>query len=323
MTSQTQDLTISDLSVDAQRLTNTISFDYLEKTDVKVEVGTTVSNRQEKTYETEWTITSDNKVQINASVFNSTTGTYKIKIYRQTNPTPAVTFQNGGVIRATDLNRSNKQALFVAEEIRETLNNLALGANPNGDQVLISNSNISSNAQIDGTKISPNFGSQNIVTTGAINASQPSCLLTHPPDTALAHVSSSNTSNGVPITHQNVRHNVGPLNQLCVVTANNSRIQVKVAGTYLVSSLTSGVVQNTPDPSDAVGFVLLKNGSIYDSEQIYAQKNFGAVTGEEYFMSFCFPIVLAVDDYLEVAYQNINGSTALLKKGHFSVTKLN
>ena len=156
----------------------------------------------------------------------------------------------------------------------------------------------------------------------ALTFTKPSCLLRHPPDTSLAHVSTSNTSNGVPITHQHVEHNVGITGQLCVVSNNNSRIQVKVAGTYLVTALTSGVLQNTPDPSDAIGFVLMKNGSIYTDEQTFAQSNFGAVSGEEYVISFSIPIVLAVDDYLEVTYMNINNSQATLKKGYFSVSKI-
>ena len=156
----------------------------------------------------------------------------------------------------------------------------------------------------------------------ALTFTKPSCLLKHPPDTALAHVSNSNTSNGVPITHQDIVHNVGIAGQVCVVSNSNSRIQVKVAGTYLVSALTSGTIANTPDPSDAVGFVLLKNGSIYTDEQTFAQSNFGATAGEEYFLSFCIPIVLAVDEYLEVAYMNINNSQATIKKGYFSVSKI-
>ena len=166
------------------------------------------------------------------------------------------------------------------------------------------------------------YTSNGLEWTEPVTFLKPSCLLRHPPDTALAHVSDSNTSNGVPITHQHVEHNVGIPGQLCVVSNSNSRIQVKVAGTYLVSALTSGTITNIPDPSDAIGFVLRKNGTIYSDEQTFGRSNFGANANEEYIISFCIPVVLAVDDYLEVAYMNIDASTATCRQGYFSVSKI-
>lgn len=196
--SQSQDLVVSDLN--SIPLTNTISFDYLRNTDVKVKVGTTESNQVQRTYNVEWTITQDKKVQLIASVFPST-GTYKVSIYRETDATvPTHLFQSGSSIRADDLNNVNKQTLFVADEVRETINSLALGSNPTGNQILldgariadesidthklknpavdtndilngaVTNDKVNTNAAIQGTKISPNFGSQNIVTTGTITS---------------------------------------------------------------------------------------------------------------------------------------------------------
>ena len=234
--SQSQDLVVSDLT--SIPLTNTISFDYLRNTDVKVKVGTTESNQVQRTYNVEWTITPDKKVQLIASVFPST-GTYKVSIYRETDAsTPTHSFQAGSSIRADDLNNVNKQTLFVADEVRETINSLALGSNPTGNQILLDGARIADqsidsaklkNPAVDtvdiidnavktdkinngavttdkinngavttdkiadtnvttakiadsavtdaklgsgitGTKVTPNFGSQNISTTGTLNA---------------------------------------------------------------------------------------------------------------------------------------------------------
>lgn len=127
MTSQTQDLVITNTS--SIPPSNVISFGYIKKEDVKVELGTTESNRVPKNYDVEWTITSDNKVQLASSVFSTTgTGTYKLKIYRQTDATSlAHTFQVGSSIKAEDLNNSNKQVLYLSEENRDNLNSLASG----------------------------------------------------------------------------------------------------------------------------------------------------------------------------------------------------
>ena len=139
MTSQIQDLVVTDLA--AIPVSNTISFNYARKTDVKVKLGTTTANLAQKTYLTEWNITQDNKVQLEASLF-SAIGTYKLQIYRETDPTtPVHEFQAGSSIRATDLNDVNKQSLYVAEEVRDVVNSLAAGGS-NISQLLIDGSNI-------------------------------------------------------------------------------------------------------------------------------------------------------------------------------------
>ena len=148
--SQSQDLVVSDLT--SIPLTNAISFDYLRNTDVKVKVGTTESNQVQRTYNVEWTITPDKKVQLIASVFPST-GTYKVSIYRETDAsTPTHSFQAGSSIRADDLNNVNKQTLFVADEVRETINSLALVSNPTGNQILLDGARIADQS-IDSAKL--------------------------------------------------------------------------------------------------------------------------------------------------------------------------
>ena len=141
MTSQTQDLVITNTS--SIPPSNTISFGYVKEEDVRVELGTTVSNRTLISYTSDWTITSDNKVQLASSLF-SATGTYKLKIYRQTNTSSlAHTFQVGSSIKAEDLNNSYKQAIFAAEENTNSINSLATG-------------DASGSIQIDGSNIADN-----------------------------------------------------------------------------------------------------------------------------------------------------------------------
>ena len=141
MTSQTQDLVITNTS--SIPPSNTISFGYVREEDVRVELGTTVSNRTLISYPSDWTITTDNKVQIASSLF-SATGTYKLKIYRQTDTSAlAHTFQVGSSIKAEDLNNSYKQAIFAAEENTNSINSLATG-------------DASGSIQIDGSNIADN-----------------------------------------------------------------------------------------------------------------------------------------------------------------------
>lgn len=143
MTSQIQDLVVTDIT--AIPVSNTISFNYARKTDVKVKLGTTTANLVQKTYLTEWNITQDNKVQLEASLF-SATGTYKLQIHRETDPnTPVHEFQAGSSIRATDLNDVNKQTLYVAEEVRDTVNSLSTGGT-GVSNVTIDGSNIADNS---------------------------------------------------------------------------------------------------------------------------------------------------------------------------------
>lgn len=324
-------------------------FEYIKANDVKVKL-----NNVDQTQPSNYTVvTGQKKIEFTSQP----TAGHQIHIYRDTDvETASSTFAAGSSIKATDLNNNQKQVLHAIQEltnISTTSTGLALATgdkvdirvNSAGsweiidgqvDNACLSSTAVNNNKIVDNTisetKLAIHnapsvnkvlgYTSNGLEWTEPVTFLKPSCLLRHPPDTALAHVSDSNTSNGVPITHQHVEHNVGIAGQVCVVSNSNSRIQVKVAGTYLVSALTAGTVQNTPDPSDAIGFVLKKNGSIYTDEQTFPQMNFGATTGEEYSLSFCIPIVLAVDDYLEVAYMNIAGSSANCVKGYFSVSKI-
>ena len=76
---------------------------------------------------------------------NTTQGTKNVRIYRKTDGDNLEhTFQVGSSIKASDLNDSNKQALFLAEENRESINSLAAGDATGAVQ--ISGSNIADNS---------------------------------------------------------------------------------------------------------------------------------------------------------------------------------
>ena len=147
MISQIQDLVVTDVTSIPE--SNVIGFDYSRKSDVKVKLGApgvSDANLVERTFTTEWTITSNNRVQLEASLFSGTgTGTYRLQIFRQTDASPPVhVFQPGASVRAQELNAVNQQALHIAEEVRDTVNSIVLdGYSP-------------SNVLIDTSKLAPN-----------------------------------------------------------------------------------------------------------------------------------------------------------------------
>lgn len=193
------------------------SFPSLKQSDIKVTVdGQPVSAFQINNYDS----TTGGEVNISGG---TASGTQNVRVYRQTEPEKlSATFVAGSSIAANDLNNCNKQTLFLADENRTSINNLALGNT--GSAIQISGSNIADNSissskivdlqvkavdlsshtsddneravttdhirdsavttdkldnnavtdaklsTISGTKISPDFGNQNIVTTGTLNS---------------------------------------------------------------------------------------------------------------------------------------------------------
>ena len=97
-----------------------------------------------------------------------------IRIFRDTNVDVAkATFQAGASVKATDLNNTVTQLLYAAQEEQNQLEQTAdiqdsaiTSAKIKDDTIV--NADIKSDAAIAGTKISPNFGSQVIQTTGNI-----------------------------------------------------------------------------------------------------------------------------------------------------------
>jgi len=164
----------------------TFTFPVLQNEDVKVALnGVTQAT-------TKYTVdTSTNPTQIefnNTSIDSSvqeTTGAPKsgvtVRVFRETtvgkangDDDPKAVFAAGSSIRASDLNANTEQALYAIHELQEqpiTDQDIQDGAITSAkiQDGTIANVDVSSTAAIDGTKISPNFGSQNIVTSGTVD----------------------------------------------------------------------------------------------------------------------------------------------------------
>jgi hypothetical protein len=167
------------------------TFPYLNTSDIKVSLDGTVT--------TAYTLANATTVQFTSAPANGVA----IRIYRETDDAALeATFFPGSAIRAQDLNSDFNQSLYIAQETRDRnvdpnngsmLNNLNMNnykitnlATPTAstdaankaytDNVILgqipdgtlTNAKISATAAIAGTKISPNFGSQTVTTTGSV-----------------------------------------------------------------------------------------------------------------------------------------------------------
>ena len=118
----------------------TFDFPSLEQSDIKVSVGNAEVTSG-------FSINNYDPVTGGDITFTSNTasGTNNVRIYRQTEPeTLAATFVAGSSISANDLNNCNKQTIFLADENRTSINNLALGNS--GSAIVISGTNIADNS---------------------------------------------------------------------------------------------------------------------------------------------------------------------------------
>ena len=139
------------------------TFPYLKTADIKVALDAVAT--------TAYTLPNSTTVR-----FNTAPGTgVDIHIFRDTEVDSAkATFAAGSSVRAVDLNNNEDQALY---SLQEHQGQLTLTADIRDAQITSSkildgtivNNDINASAAIAGTKISPDFGSQNIVTTGTIN----------------------------------------------------------------------------------------------------------------------------------------------------------
>ena len=144
------------------------TFPYLSNSDVKVELDNVV-----KTENTSGQTNNDYTINNTNIVFNSAPGTgVAIHIYRTTNVDSAqAQFAAGSSIRAADLNNNQTQLLYSAQEaggqlIRQTdLKDGIVNSAKITDGSIV-DGDVNASAAIAGTKVSPNFGSQNIQTSG-------------------------------------------------------------------------------------------------------------------------------------------------------------
>mgnify|MGYP001285601009 CR=1 FL=1 len=118
----------------------TFSFPSLQQSDIKVSIDNTEITSG-------FSINNYDPVTGGEVTFDSNTagGTNNVRIFRLTEPeTLVATFVAGSSISANDLNNCNKQTIFLADENRTSINNLALGNA--GSAIMISGSNIADNS---------------------------------------------------------------------------------------------------------------------------------------------------------------------------------
>ena len=144
------------------------TFPYLANSDVKVELDNVL-----KTENSSGQTNNDYTINNTNIVFNTAPGSgVSVHIYRKTNvDTAQATYAAGSSIRAVDLNNNQTQVLYSTQEsggqlIRQSdLKDSIVNSAKIVDGSIV-NADINASAAIAGTKVSPNFGSQNIVTTG-------------------------------------------------------------------------------------------------------------------------------------------------------------
>ena len=145
------------------------SFPILQNSDLMVELDGVIKS--------EYTCGTNNDFSISGSnvVFNSAPGSsVDIHIYRLTDVDSAkAVFAAGSSIRAGDLNNNVDQSLYADQEQQQKIKTSdvrdgAITTAKIKDGTIV-NANLNASAAIDGTKISPNFGSQNIITSGTVD----------------------------------------------------------------------------------------------------------------------------------------------------------
>ena len=135
------------------------TFPYLKTEHIKVTLDTVAT--------TAYTLPNSTTVR-----FNTAPGSgVDIHIYRETDVDPALaTFVAGSSIRAVDLNNNFDRALYALQEHQDQLvktDDIKDGAVTSAKilEGTILNVDINASAAIAGTKVSPDFGSQNVATT--------------------------------------------------------------------------------------------------------------------------------------------------------------
>ena len=155
------------------------SFPILANSDLKVEIYNASTGVWDlKTENTSGQTDNDYTISNTNVVFNSATpsGTGNVHIYRNTNvDNPAAVFAAGSSIRAVDLNDNQTQVLYSTQEtsaqlVRETDLKDSIVTSAKIVNGTIVNTDINASAAIAGTKISPNFGTKDITTTGTLFA---------------------------------------------------------------------------------------------------------------------------------------------------------
>ena len=142
------------------------TFPYLKNADVKVQLDAV-----EKTESTHYNISNTNIVFTSGNIPASGVD---IHIFRLTDvDTPQAVFAAGSSIKAGDLNNNQTQNLYSNQEQTQLYRTDRIkDSSITSVKILdgtIVNADVNASAAIAGTKISPDFGSQNIATTGTVD----------------------------------------------------------------------------------------------------------------------------------------------------------
>ena len=150
--------------------TKSFSFPSIKEADIKVDVDGAIKTSGSHYNITSYTTTGGGNVVFTAG--NIPASPASIRIFRDTDVDSAkATFTAGSSIKAGDLNNNMTQILYAAQEEQ----NQTIVASDLKDGIITSakildgaivNADVNASAAIAGTKISPDFGSQNVSTSG-------------------------------------------------------------------------------------------------------------------------------------------------------------
>ena len=157
------------------KATKEFTFPSIQESDIKVKVDEVLKSSGTHYNITGYTTTGGGNVVFTSG--NIPTSPSVILIYRDTDVDSAkATYTAGASVKAGDLNANHEQVLFALQEEQNQLERISDIEDGSIDSAKIKidtivNIDVNSAAAIDGTKISPDFGSQNIATTGNITVS--------------------------------------------------------------------------------------------------------------------------------------------------------
>ena len=153
--------------------TKQFTFPSIQESDIKVKVDEVLKSSGTHYNITSYTTTGGGNVVFTSG--NIPTSPSVIHIYRDTNvDTAKATYTAGASVKAGDLNANHEQLLFAVQEEQNQLERIGDIKDGSIDSAKIKddtivNADVNSAAAIAGTKISPDFGSQNIATTGTVD----------------------------------------------------------------------------------------------------------------------------------------------------------
>tara|TARA_R100000655_G_scaffold15355_2_gene34178 strand:+ start:334 stop:3378 length:3045 start_codon:yes stop_codon:yes gene_type:complete len=248
----------------------TYTFPVIQTEDVKVALNAVVQATTKYAVDTASNPTkiTFNNTSIDSNVQEST-GAPKsgvtVRVFRETqvgkstgDDDPKAVFAAGSSIRATDLNANTEQALYAIHELQEqpiTDQDIEDGAITSAkiQDGTIANVDVSATAAIAGTKIAPDFGSQNIATTGTVNGVSTTELAIL--DGATVSTAELNTLDGITASTTELNKldgftgSTSELNILDGITASNVEINVLdgVTATTAELNILDGVTATTTE----------------------------------------------------------------------------